>query len=160
MRQMMFARVFPATHPRKGELTRFPEKIWAGLADRTDHVMDHIDFGSYPMDFHIYYNAVPKYHTIRAGDRWKVGDWFTPRIWSGKPYNSKTIIFGPPLEVKKVWDIEICISSNIFIDGKEFCACNRLADNDGLSISDFRDWFPLGKTLDGQIICWNDKIEY
>src|SRR5690625_178209 len=27
-----------------------------------------------------------KHHTIRAGHRWKVGDKFSPRVWSGKPY--------------------------------------------------------------------------
>src|ERR1700745_105437 len=106
MRQIMFSRSFPQAHPRVGEPTHFVEKIWAGLADQ-GMVMDGIDFGNYPADFHRYYNAVPKWHTIRAGNRWKVGDIFVPKIWSGLPYRSKTISFAPPLEVKKVLDITI-----------------------------------------------------
>lgn len=50
-------------------------------------------------------NGFSKEHTIRKGKRWKVGDKFSPRIWSGKPYKSKQIILAPDTEIKQVFDI-------------------------------------------------------
>lgn len=51
----------------------------------------------------------PSYHPIipsapvTAG---KVGDKFSPRVWSGKPYRSKMITIAPDIEVKQIWDFE------------------------------------------------------
>jgi hypothetical protein len=118
----------------------------------------------------------PKHHTIRAGHRWKVGDKFSPRVWSGKPYQSKQIIIAPDIEVKKVWDFEVfidiksgydCVRLNGVLlhefDGNEVFMGGHLklrtiAKNDGLEFEDFGNWF--NKTMKGQIICWNENIEY
>jgi len=109
-----------------------------------------------------------KYHTIRAGNRWKVGDKFSPRVWSGKPYASKQIQFAPPIEIKKIWLISFDEHSVPAIDGvhlfDEYNSQNwdfdLMAKNDGLSPSDAISWFKPYKETVGQIICWNEKIKY
>lgn len=167
MRNMMFATVCPHYHPKKGEPTWFVEKICAGLADKGILVGDPFWKGL-DCDFHKYYNGVPKWHTIRVGSRWQVGDYFKPLIWSGKPYRSKTIQIASPIMVEKAWKIKFdecgVISINGFYDYSEIVAADSfmevLARNDGLSEEDLHFWFPLGKSFEGQIICWNKNIEY
>jgi hypothetical protein len=112
----------------------------------------------------------PKYHTIRAGHRWKVGDKFSPRVWSGKPYQSKQIIIAPEIEVKKVWDFKIkkylhdwyidYADHSICYGYEQFSRLETIAKNDGLTRQDFFDWFKYPSHFEGQIICWNDQIEY
>lgn len=168
---MTFSTVFPRYHPKAGQPTYFPEKIWAGLAD--DGVipgveMEQAKIMGLELDFHQYYNARIKSHTMRAGRRWKAGDWFSPRIWSGTAYRSPQIQFAPAIQVKKTWDIEIWPSGHVIIDRKAFgellqpdARLSILCENDGLSVDDAAKWFlSSGKTFDGQIICWNDKIKY
>jgi len=171
MKVITFSRFYPAYHPRKGEPTEFIEKIWKGVyEDSSDVPFPHELAGVWSayceMD-----NLIPKYHTIRAGNRWKVGDWFSPRVWSGKPYKSKQIEFAPPIQVKKVWELEIEVGKKYWffkLNGEDISNekenfnidefTELLAKNDGLLLSDFLNWFP--KSFTGQIICWNDKIEY
>lgn len=165
MRVITFSRTFPAKHPRKGEPTYFVEKIWAGLADKTDRMQGSVD-----MDFHEYYNGIPKWHTIRAGNRWKVGDFFSPRYWTGKPYASKQALITEPLEIKKIWAIRI-MRNWVWIKDKKFSDFEftnqivSLARNDGLEIKDFWNWFDAHPKMkkegfSGQILCWNEAIEY
>lgn len=170
-RVIIFSRYFPATHPRKGDQTFFREKIWSGLADKLypdfkipDHCTD--------WDWHEYYNAKPKWHTIRLGRRWKVGDKFSPRVWSDRPYASKQIIIAPDIELKKVWDVHIeFIGSNIHVmipkesrtDEYFLISAGDVAKNDGLDVYDFIEWFKRPKRKDkfiGQILCWNENINY
>lgn len=169
-RVITFSRVFPTTHPRKGELTHFIEKIWKshyvnGICP--DYLNDPVNdcFSKLNYNDFIGYNTVsPKYHTIRSGNRWKAGDKFSPRVWSGKPYNSKQIIIAPDMEVKQVYDIKIHESHEVFINGVFFCSIgspnwNELSKNDGLEPNDMRNWFNK-LPFKGQIICWSDKINY
>lgn len=178
MKVITFSRNFPTTHPRKGEPTYFVEKIFRSFITY-EHLTssDQNDFADYYCelisDLELtgldYY---PKHHTIRAGERWKVGDWFSPRIWSGKPYASKQIQFAPPIQIKKIWPVEIKISVECFEIGIPTTAkdysfqlpIDEVSKNDGLSIDDFKNWFlihPKKKELfQGQILCWNDSIEY
>lgn len=106
---LTFSRVYPSYHPKAGQPTYFVEKIVKSLHwDRPHPPVDiRADF-----DSDIYINVQPKHHTIRAGHRWKVGDWFRPVVWgndinpkSGRsgPYHSKQIIFAPDIQVKKTW---------------------------------------------------------
>jgi hypothetical protein len=192
---MTFSRTYPAYHPRAGEPTHFIEKIVGGLVANdvpgcdtplikslrdsgllSISVLNEITRGTY---------AQYKHHTIRAGHRWKVGDWFSPRVWSGKPYNSKQIQFAPDIQVKKVWDFEmdnlgVCSIANsgerleytfvrrmtddVIFD--ESSLDNEIARNDGLTNEDFYFWFSRSPEFkkkggfDGQIISWSDKIQY
>lgn len=166
-----FSRTFPIGHPRKGEPTFFLEKFWASIGMKDEEIISQFIWPSDWFD----QEHQPKHHTIRAGNRFKVGDKFSPRVWSGKPYNSKQIIIAPDTEVKKVWTFEIVpalwFDECVFkIDGCQVSSKDdykKLTSNDGLDQMDFAYWF-LGtnmtdsrrKPFDGQIICWNDKIEY
>lgn len=136
------AKVFPATHPRKGEPTGFKDKIWA------------------PDGVFI------KKHTIRGGNHFQVGDFIQFSEWEGKPYNSKSIKLHEPLEIVKVWEFKITNYGFIIINGAEITYSEfiRLAKNDGFeNTADFYNWFfPKGKIkpFTGQIICWDKDIEY
>lgn len=164
-RVITFSRYFPSYHPRKGELTYFVEKLNRGLGmeygipfgDETE-----IHFRNLGIDysFEIYKKSSPKYHTIRAGNRWKVGDKFSPRVWSGKPYNSKQIIIAPDITIVNVFDVEF-LGFTKWVNGEVLnnYELAELAKNDGLNIYDFNNWFNKLPFV-GQVICWSDKIKY
>jgi hypothetical protein len=73
-----FSRFFQSNHPRKGEPTYFAEKLLASLDGKYSLNDSSVDkyYEAYP-DWH---NHNPKHHTIRAGHKWKVGDYFSPRV--------------------------------------------------------------------------------
>jgi hypothetical protein len=165
---IMFSRIFPKGHPKEGQSTDFIQKIWISInvplpcsihADQLNGEMTKLFLHSYK----------PKHHTIRKGNRFRVGDKFSPRIWSGKPYLSKQIIIADDIEVKKTWNIEIDENGIISINGKyihedftdimKFDSWDRLALNDGLSTDDFICWFDK-LPFKGQIICWNENVVY
>jgi hypothetical protein len=170
-----FSRVFPSYHPRAGDETYFVERLWksfyskeVGLPSNFHSFVDAyigadlIQHSSFESNVELYDRIEPKHHTIRAGHRFKSGDWFSPRVWSGKPYNSKQIQFAPDIQVKKVYSFSIGLGA-IYIDqqrwiDKSFIA--KVAGNDGLEMQDFLDWFQYPKPFDGQIISWNESINY
>lgn len=181
MRVITFSRQFPVKHPRAGEPTFFVEQIYNGIGfkigttkqsgDIPEAMWDKVN------DFVLLDGEHKKYHTIRAGNRWNVGDWFSPRIWSGKPYASKQIEFAPPIEIKKIWDIEIRFTETKWffkLNGidmsdeiTDFCIddfVEELAKNDGLTLPDFLNWFEIHPkrttSFNGQILCWNNSIDY
>src|SRR6185312_11465979 len=106
---LTFSRTFPAYHARAGEPTYFVEKIWKFLWDNEKSNYNPVReyFQCYDEVFPVNYedekenihHHAPKVHTIRAGHRWKVGDKFSPRVWSGKTYCSKQITIAPDIEI-------------------------------------------------------------
>lgn len=176
-----FSRTFPAYHPKAGQPTYFVNKLLKSFPVVIDPPTPEI-LALMNMDRWI--QELPKHHTIRAGSRFKVGDKFSPRVWSSKPYNSKQIIIAPDIEIKKIWDIEIDTYDDEDVDyfdvsigdgsksilpfafqlGSE--KCKILSSNDGLSSEDLEDWFTKSpafkktKRFEGQIICWNENITY
>ncbi len=170
---IIFSRTFPTYHIRKNQSTYFVEKLWSGLNELKLEVPKNKQFDKdFMWSIIPLSNFKPKFHTIRAGHRWKVGDKFSPRCWSGKPYASKQIILAPDIEVKKVFDINI-IDTFVYID---YCnigsllgtrpKINKLAMNDGLNVYDLFSWFNDSPEyrkefrFEGQIICWNENISY
>lgn len=163
---LIFSRFYPSYHPRKGEPTFFVEKLTNSFQslkyDRID-MPDELQF-----DLGMYHLCDPKHHTIRAGHRFKPGDCFSPRVWSGKPYNSKQIVIAPDIQVKKTWDVEIdeCDVWAIGVPGTQIKYTDDkqnadIAKNDGLTEQDLYWWFKSSKKpFEGQIICWNNNIEY
>jgi hypothetical protein len=154
-----FSRQFPSYHPKAGEPTYFVEKMFKSLfLMKCIPVELYADFNFSIMNND---NYAPKHHTVRNGSRWKVGDKFSPRVWSGKPYHSKQIILSEDIEIKRIWDIEIDEDYAITINGWVF-SCGyelQLAKNDGLPHEDFLNWF-VKLPFKGQIICWNDSVTY
>lgn len=173
MKVLTFSTKFPAGHPRHTEQTYFVEKIWNGFRRDDFSLPDSFAqwVNNFPFKSDHYLKAVKaipiqgaKYHTIRAGSRFKPGDMVSLRVWSDKPYRSKQIEFAQ-VEVKKTWEIEInefwFVNSEILEHDK----VTELASNDGLTHDDFTAWFNIhpkksGSIFTGQIICWNDSIEY
>lgn len=166
-RVITFLRTFPSYHPKAGQPTHFVEKIWNSI---TELGLPHFKNKDFSDDF--MWSILPlsnygcKYHTIRAGNRWKVGDKFSPRVWSGKPYNSKQIIIAPDIEIKNIWIFEVTPLDGIQMpEAKAITTVTDLAKNDGLELRDFYDWFQIKghkckKPFVGQVICWNENINY
>lgn len=164
-RVITFSTVFPSYHPRKGERTYFLEQVQGSLYNQG---VDLSEFIKYP-ETHFannWWDKTPKNHTIRAGNRWKVGDKFSPRVWTGKPYQSKQYQFAPDIEIKKVWDFEMDLCGVYSIN--KFYAdenqCELLAKNDGLTEEDLFWWFMKDfskpKEFQGQVVCWNESVNY
>lgn len=158
-----FSRTFPAYHPRKGDPTYFVEKFWESIGlpgkeycfNLPDEYQNLLRSDSK--------SVWPKFHTIRSGFRWGAGDKFSPRVWSGKPYQSKQIIIAPDIEIKKIWHFEKDpIGKNFILNGIEKSPDSLLeiAKNDGLELSDLLLWFKYPNPFSGQIICWNENISY
>lgn len=169
-RVITFSRTFPAYHPKSGQKTYFIQKIWRALVELSPDqklpfsYQDIDEEVAFPKGYdpkHNIFEHEPKWHTIRSGNRWKAGDKFSPRVWSGKPYASKQLVFAPDIEIKQVMRFEIQ-NNNLFVDGEELIASQwiELAGNDGLSISDMLAWFRYPKPFNGQIICWHPGLHY
>jgi hypothetical protein len=171
-----FSRKFPAQHNRAGEPTYFVEAILANLIkmgeismSRAKEICVENKLGCFQTLYEIRpYNGFFKSHTIREGNRWKVGDKFSPRVWgddinpkTGRsgPYHSKQIILSDDIEIKKIWKFQVTKTSYL-INGKKVSLkqLTELAANDGLTADDLELWFK--KPIKGQIICWNNEIEY
>lgn len=184
-----FSRTFPGYHPKSGEPTFFVEKIYNWLP-----MTDYEDLPEYLMHLNPHINALriedfcesleckgetynwPKYHTIRAGHRWKEGDVFSPRIWSGNPYRSPQIQFAPDIEIKKVWDFNVVKppkNAAVHLNNKVISVYNedknefigektlrQISANDGLAFDDFLHWFKFPSPFDGQIIAWDENVNY
>lgn len=145
----------------------------AQLADTVPGWVMKNDFILY--DWYQYYNCTTlKHHTIRVGDRWKSGDMASLRVWSDKPYRSKQVEFAQ-VEVKRIWEFCLHIVGDDVlwkidgIGGGNFdtlsVGLKIIAENDGLAIRDFIDWFisqlkSKDRVFSGQIICWSDKVKY
>jgi len=160
-----FSRVFQKTHPKVGQPTYFVEKILQAIYLKNASNFDEKEFnklneiGINPFDHYGIYE--PKFHTIRGGHRWKVGDKFSPRVWSGKPYRSYQIIIASDIEIKKIWDFKVDIKGLFYLNGKNIDVTSTdIPINDGLDSDDFLNWFPVGKEFSGQILCWRDDIYY
>lgn len=178
-----FSRHFPATHPRVGEGTFFVEQIlnyfeidytkWDYMNDLQLWNKSKLDSGKLTIeDLKIFYRSLKhgvfgkKFHTIRKGQRFATGDTFQPAVWTGKPYFSVQINFLPPLEIKNTQYIAIYPNHETYLDEDvNFFASfgcenwSMLAQNDGLTSKDFKDWFS-NLPFYGQIICYNKKIKY
>lgn len=147
------SRYFPAYHERKGEPTNFIESIHNSLnLNKADSWI-------------VQSLCTQKHHTIRGGNRWRVGDKASLRYWTGKPCNSLQQEFAL-VDIVQVMEIAfIPIDEVLIIDGISYSYSNsfkgtveKLAANDGLSYEDLMNWFG-NKGIIGQIICWN-KVSY
>ena len=168
-----FSRYFPSYHPRKGEPTFFVEKIWTSLnipfpESSTVTMLENINTIELGIKkLYAFINSLcldefdPKFHTIRAGKRWKVGDKFSPRVWSGKPYASKQIIIADDIKILKIWNFEIK-NRELLFNGEILGSTANIdcSINDGLLYEDFLAWFKFPNPFSGQIIAWNENVKY
>ena len=165
-----FSQRFPSHHVDAGKPTYFVEKFLNSL-DIDYNSLTYLDLliklnpelprGLLVSFYEVLYAFIDdkKKHTIRDGNRFISGEKFSPRIWSGKPYNSKQIIIAPD-QVVKTFDIKFYPSELIFINNNKFTALQDLALNDGLTEIQLKKWFKFPINFHGQIICWDPTLEY
>jgi hypothetical protein len=169
-----FSKTFPSYHPKVDEATLFPEKLFNCFLKERIHKYSELNTAALNEgNKHIIHSIYPydsKGHTIRARNRFKEGEYFSPRIWSGTPRRSKQVILAPDTKILKIWDFKMIFDTEIamlhiyvnnsiaYLPLQAF-----LARNDGLSTQDFIHWFMLSpefkKTnkFEGQIIYWSEK---
>lgn len=182
-----FSQTFPSYHYKAGKTTDFVLKIWKGLYElnlltkgKVCEISKVTGIGGYQYidDLTPYLNSdkPAKFHTIRSGNKWKAGDYFSPRVWgtdinpkSGRSgaYHSKQIIIAPDIKIEKVWNIEMDLNGVFSIDGfylEHDVQYQVLAMNDGLTEDEMFAWFMRNfnkpNEFKGQIICWNPNINY
>ena len=136
---------FPQTHSRKGELTHFREKLRNAINGTEYTVSDR--------------NTAKikgrKIHTIRLNfERWKHnigkiadgGFALSVRQWKGSPYKSKQDEMFLLRENVGYQRISLSYDPDTdkvraVIDGKGMADVEQIANNDGLSLKDFKEWF-------------------
>jgi hypothetical protein len=129
-----------------GEETHFIEKLWAlgiNQKDKDNYIFNSLQCN---IDIDFFSDFTPKLHTIRnASDRFKVGQFVQPFIWTYKPYkkNPNPLIpaqfdFMPPIKIvsKQRFDLDKfhgCLWP--FIDENEMPLneVSNLAQNDGFN---------------------------
>jgi hypothetical protein len=145
------SRYFPKTHKRAGEETNFTDKIMCGTICPGDCEICDFKLGK-------------KIHTIRSNyPLWskriseiqKGNAILSIRYWSGKPYNSKQVEIYKLDKDSGIGIQSICIKPKCIVWFLEksvelFSIDNNfnnplnlafVANNDGLSIKDFKEWF-------------------
>lgn len=180
-RVLTFSRVYPSYHPKAGQPTYFVEKMiqwyWDNISDvlrgyhNVESMLYALNRNKFTKEYyHQFVNELNpevnewKSHTIRYGQRFKVGEFFKPCVWTGRPYRSLMMQFLPALSIPKIWNITVNHDGLFVINGELYAypnsdfALEPLAWNDGLDVADLLAWF--NEPLDGQIICWNKNIEY
>jgi hypothetical protein len=184
--RMPLSRIFPATHPRRGEETEFAEKIYNALEFQEK---GYISFATKDID--------KKLHTCRQNySLWKkrideVAEGKAVLVvyeWTGEPYRTPTnnlFVFG---NNKATAFIDTLKNDERYIDtifvfdsgiGVQLLDCDKpfaweidglpltyqlemiqLANNDGLSDEDFDKWFDIEKATGQKAIIHFTKFRY
>ena len=140
---LILSKVFPSTHPRKGEPTRFFDKFLAGQALSRGEVwlVDaklHTIRANYPL-------WVKRIAEIQRGEAV-----LSVRQWSGKPYASKQKLIANLTKDDGVGiqKLQLEVADKLFgkyhariDDGCGSASIIELATNDGLSLEDWKEWF-------------------
>lgn len=181
-----FTQRFLCHHPRHGQRTHFVEAIRNSMNPYISYLeyleklvrlnakalsrnkLTIQDIQRFLSSLNWNYSAESKRHTIRSGFRFKPGDKFSPRVWSGTPYQSPQIIFWDDIVIPKIYTIKIKtkpkfgFTAHDHIDNRTSkyseALANLIASNDGLSTEDFKAWF--NKPMSGQIICMGISIPH
>lgn len=136
---LTLSKVFPKNHYRAGQPTNFEDAFNAGQV---------FNRGSECLHRH------PKLHTIRANyDFWaerfkkiEAGDaCLSIRQWTGKPYRSKQVEIArltreDGIGIQKLTVAGCATIHPMFVDTYSV-DCRTLANNDGLTETDWRNWF-------------------
>ena len=131
---LILSKIFPATHPRKGEPTGFREKFLAAIKQLKGEWW--------------------KLHTIRANyELWakRIAEVqrgeavLSVRMWSGRPYMSKQIEIArltreDGIGIQGLGFINVWGCDRYVVDCYD-APLSQLAHNDGLPVDDWLDWF-------------------
>ncbi len=133
------SKIFPAAHPRKGELTGFLEKFLNGQTSTGEVRKVHTIRANYPL-------WEKRIKEIKAGNAV-----LSVRQWSGRPYASKQVEIArltalDGVEIQQL-DINNLYGVNRYdVWSMDFRSCKEvppgtIAANDGLSLNDWLSWF-------------------
>lgn len=155
-------------HPRAGQDTHFVEKFLNAMnVDYTNaNYLELLNTLNPDYNCNDFFHSLKenvftsKYHTCRGGNHFKTGDLISIRVWSGAAYKSKQIKLLPDIAVTNTYDLYMNKKCQAYINRKTVADITLLANNDGLSVQDFKDWFNSKKIMIGQIISWTNKIKY
>lgn len=132
---LMLSKVFPATHPRAGEPTGFKERVCRAVTKTYERFLSDIR---------------PKVHTIRANYDYWSGIFeeieadraeLSLREWEGKPYRSKQVEFARLTREDGIGLQKFEGVGSVRINGRKIPDVEVIANNDGLSLVDWEDWF-------------------
>lgn len=129
---LTLSQVFPVTHPRAGEETHFKDWLVGSLYYGAENGKIHTIRANYEL-------WAKRFEQINAGKAC-----LSVRYWEGKPYRSKQHEI-----VRLTKDDGIGIQKLRFEENSMFLpnvnykpvAVGWLADNDGLSLEDWEEWF-------------------
>lgn len=144
------SKIFPATHPRRGEETFFVEKIQNNenlfFMSATTRALSEVEFG---VKIHAIRSNYPLWEKrmkeVQDGNA--VIELF---YWSGNPYRSPQVVFATLDENSGcgVQELEFYSNGdghydimNPTVTGSFDIDVNILSENDGLSFDDFFTWF-------------------
>lgn len=135
---LLFAREFMKGHPKAGKQTNFKQKIIK--AEKIHTIRSNYEYWA------------PKVQEVAEGKAR-----LSLRYWRGKPYRSKQQEFWEvlPHYEPSVQKIEIDEAKVLTIDGKYFWKTEFVAQNDGLTETDFLQWFN-DLPFEGAIIHFTD----
>lgn len=133
---IMLSKVFPVTHPKAGQETGFKPKVFAARHNMPCYLKKlHTIRANYPL-------WKKRIAEVQAGNAE-----LSLRQWAGKPYLSKTVEImrlnaddGVGLQ-KLRFTVDMDCNRVAIIDGITLPSLRVLADNDGLSLDDWNDWF-------------------
>ena len=153
-----FSREFPKNHPKVGQPTYFRQKIltaayFLGLITYEQAIQNNL------IDHEDRFLFTPKFTTIRRGFHWNVGDHFSPREWSGKPYCSKQNVFCSDITIKTIYPFSYCPDDGFFMSGLRIDISDSFIPmNDGLTSEDFFYWFRQKTPFHGQVLCFKKGL--
>lgn len=139
------SRTFPATHERKGEETHFVYKIEKGLGIKSVGNKAKMKIHTIRVNYDLWHKRFDK---IEAGEAC-----LSLRYWSGEPYRSKQIEFArltkeDGIGLQKLNVVEYADEfgderAAYVIDNRAniMLLSETIANNDGLSLEDFKEWF-------------------
>ena len=143
---LTLSQVFPATHPRKGEKTMFLEKFFNGLGKPIQEPYYDPETLCNPQKLHTIRANYPlwrkRFNEIDAGNAC-----LSIRQWTGKPYASQQVEIARLTKEDGIGlqKLEISTAGLAIIDGEPKWTTKAewtfLANNDGLRLKDWEDWF-------------------
>ena len=129
---------FPAAHPRKGELTGFVDKIKGNFCLLHEWLADGAKIHTIRGNYELW---AKRFEKIDKGDA--VLELYT---WSGKPYNSKQVVFmtlgkDDGIGLQKLDCSDDYLYTVRIDDVRHSFSDKVIAENDGLTPADFEQWF-------------------
>ena len=138
--RLAISHTFPATHPRRGELTFFNEMILGSEVVKSKKI--HTIRGNYDL-------WAKRFEKINKGEA--VLELYQ---WSGKPFKSPAISIlqlgkDDGIGIQKLLGIDFALGPHVIIKTETTLPMPKydnvliaeLAKNDGLSLDDFKPWF-------------------